>query len=59
MSDTFTVQRSTTINAPAERVYGHLIDFNKWADWSPWESMDPSMSKSFSGAESGVFSNSA
>ena len=54
MSDTFTVQRSTTINAPAERVYGHLIDFNKWADWSPWESMDPSMSKSFSGAESGV-----
>ena len=54
MSDTFTVQRSTTIKAPAERVYRHLIDFSKWADWSPWEAMDPSMSKSFSGAESGV-----
>lgn len=54
MSDTFTVQRSTTIAAPAERVYSHLIDFSKWADWSPWESMDPTMSKTFSGAESGV-----
>ena len=54
MSDTYTVQRSTTIAAPPERVYGHLIDFSKWADWSPWDAMDPSMSKTYSGAESGV-----
>jgi uncharacterized protein YndB with AHSA1/START domain len=54
MSDTFTVQRSTTIDSPPERVYRHLIDFSKWADWSPWESMDPDMNKTFSGAESGV-----
>ena len=54
MSDSYTVQRSTTIAAPPERVYGHLIDFSQWADWSPWESMDPSMSKTYSGAESGV-----
>jgi hypothetical protein len=54
MADTFTVSRSTTINAPANEVYGHVIDFRRWAAWSPWEEMDPNASKSYSGAESGV-----
>ena len=57
MSDTFTVQRSATIDAPPERVYHHIIDFSRWADWSPWDDMDPNMSKTFSGAESGVGSH--
>ena len=59
MSDTFTVTRSTTIDAPPDRVYAELIDFNKWTGWSPWESMDPNMDKSFFGAESGVGSQYA
>ena len=54
MSDTYTVQRSATIDAPPERVYAHIIDFQQWAAWSPWDDMDPSMNKTYSGADSGV-----
>ena len=53
MSDTYTVQRSTSIGASPEQVYAHIADFRQWSGWSPWEDMDPSMTKSFSGAESG------
>ena len=51
---TYTVQRSTTIGAPPDAVYGHIVDFRKWAAWSPWDEMDPSMDKTYSGADSGV-----
>lgn len=54
MSDTYTVQRSTTIDAPPDEVYGHMIDFRNWTAWSPWEEMDPDMNKSFAGAEIGT-----
>ena len=54
MSDTYTVQRSVTINAPADQVYGHIVDFHNWGAWSPWDEMDPSMEKSYSGADAGV-----
>jgi len=54
MSDTYTVKRSTTMAAPPERVYDHIIDFRKWGAWSPWDEMDPSMEKTYSGPDSGV-----
>ena len=40
--------------ASPERVYGHIIDFHKWEAWSPWDEMDPSMRKMYSGPDSGV-----
>lgn len=51
--DSFAVTRSVTINAPAGRVYPHIVDFHAWANWSPWEKLDPEMKRSFSGADSG------
>lgn len=54
MSDTYTVQRSTTIDAAPDAVYAQIIDFRQWAAWSPWDDTDPSMNKTFSGADSGV-----
>lgn len=54
MSDTYTVQRSATLNVPPDQVYAHIVDFHRWADWSPWDDMDPSMSKMCSGADAGV-----
>ena len=54
MSDTYTVQRSATVAAPPEQVYARIIDFHQWTDWSPWEDMDPTMDKTYSGAASGV-----
>jgi uncharacterized protein YndB with AHSA1/START domain len=52
--DTYTVVRTTTIDAPPERVYPHVVDLHKWTSWSPWEDLDPGMSRSYSGPESGV-----
>ena len=54
MSDTYTVQRSFAINAPARQIYPHIVDFHNWESWSPWEEMDPSMEKTFSGSAEGV-----
>ncbi len=54
MADTYTVARSTTINAPAETVYPQIADFHNWGAWSPWDDLDPDMQRSYSGAESGV-----
>lgn len=51
--DTFTIERSATIAAPASAVYERLADFHRWGEWSPWEELDPQMTRTFSGAESG------
>jgi len=50
----FRVERSATIAAPAEAVFARLDDFHQWAAWSPWEKLDPKMSKAYEGATSGV-----
>jgi uncharacterized protein YndB with AHSA1/START domain len=54
MTDTWTVERSTTIAAPAERIYEHLADFHQWRGWSPWEDLDPALQRDYSGAGSGT-----
>ena len=51
--DTFVVSRSTTIDAPPERVFELIEDFDRWPEWSPYEKLDPAMKKSYSGAEHG------
>jgi len=51
--DTFSVQRATTINAPAERIFALINDFRQWGNWSPWEHRDPALKRSFGGAERG------
>ena len=32
----YTVQRSILVNAPAEKVFDTIADFNSWTAWSPW-----------------------
>jgi hypothetical protein len=50
----FRIERSTTINAPAARVFALINDFHNWGNWSPRETIDPAMTRSFSGSPSGV-----
>ena len=50
----FRVARSTTILAPSEAAYEQVIDFQKWAAWSPWDKVDPSMKRTYGGAATGV-----
>ena len=54
MADIYTVERTTTINAPAEKVYAQIVDFHNWRAWSPWDDLDPDMQRSYPGADSGV-----
>ena len=51
--DSYTVERSTTIAAPPARVYAEIVDFHNWTKWSPWEDLDPALSRDYSGAASG------
>jgi hypothetical protein len=50
----FEVVRSTTIAVAPERVHGLIDDFHAWRAWSPWEDVDPSLVRDYSGADSGV-----
>lgn len=51
--DSFTVRRSAVMQAPAERIFPWINDFQQWTKWSPWENRDPAMKRSFGGPESG------
>jgi len=51
--DTFRVQRTKTVQAPPERVFALIDDFRKWGSWSPYEKLDPTMKRTYSGAAKG------
>ena len=52
--DSFAVQRTTTIKAPPENVFALINDFHEWGSWSPYEKLDPAMTKTYSGAANGT-----
>lgn len=52
--DHFEVQRSANIEAPPAAVHALVNDFRSWSGWSPWEKLDPSMKKTYSGSGSGT-----
>jgi hypothetical protein len=52
--DTFTVERSVTIDAPPAHIYDQIANFHNWTSWSPWEDVDPGLKRAYSGAESGT-----
>jgi uncharacterized protein YndB with AHSA1/START domain len=51
--NTFSVVRSATINAAPEKIFPMINDFHRWASWSPFEKLDPAMTKTFTGSDSG------
>jgi hypothetical protein len=51
--DTFRVQRTADIDAPAELIFRFIEDFRKFGLWSPYERLDPSMTRTFSGSKKG------
>lgn len=52
--DTFQVQRKSVIAAPPEKIFAMIEDFHRWNEWSPWEKLDPAMTRTFGGSASGV-----
>jgi carbon monoxide dehydrogenase subunit G len=51
--DSFRAARTTTIDAPPEKVFPLIDDFHRWPSWSPWEKLDPGMKRTHSGPERG------
>ena len=51
--DTFHIERSANIAAPAEKIFPMISDLHRWEPWSPYEKRDPAMQRSYSGAPSG------
>lgn len=46
--------RSAQINAPPEKVFAVLNGFKRFNEWSPWAALDPKMTYTLSGPETGV-----
>ncbi len=51
--DTFRIQRTASIQAPAEKIFALINDFRNWRVWSPWEKMDPTLKRTFEGPPNG------
>ena len=47
--DTFRVQRSAAIDAKPAQIFPYLEDLRKFTTWSPYEKLDPDMTRTFSG----------
>jgi uncharacterized protein YndB with AHSA1/START domain len=50
----FEVKREATIPASRSTVYALLADFHRWREWSPWEDLDPDLSRTYSGPDAGT-----
>ena len=52
--DAFRGQRTVRIKASPDKIVPLIEDFHRWGSWSPWEALDPTMKRSYSGAPRGV-----
>src|SRR5215467_3145863 len=50
---TFRVQRSTGINAPAERIFPLIANLKSMNTWNPFVEPDPAIKLTYTGPESG------
>jgi hypothetical protein len=50
----YRIERSVLVYAFRSEIFGRLDDLRRWADWSPWERLDPSMERSFTGPARGI-----
>jgi hypothetical protein len=51
---TFSIERSTSIAAPAGVIYPHIASLRALDEWSPWAKMDANLKTVYAGPESGV-----
>ncbi|GGY65304.1 potassium-transporting ATPase subunit F [Cellvibrio zantedeschiae] len=50
----FSIVRKLKINADPEKVFAEINDFTRWKLWSPWETKDPAMQRTYSGSAAGI-----
>ena len=49
--DSFRIERSITIQSTPEKIFPLINDFHQWESWSPWEGIDPQITRIYSGAQ--------
>ena len=47
----YSAERSTTINAPVDKVFPLVANQRQWKRWSVWNQRDPNMQMAYSGPE--------
>jgi uncharacterized protein YndB with AHSA1/START domain len=52
--DTYHVERSVDVDAPAETIFPSVADLRNMGEWSPWDKRDPAMKKTFSASTTGI-----
>ncbi len=50
----YRVERSATVAAPAAVIFAQVNDFQKWVAWSPWEKVDPAMTRTYGPSTAGT-----
>ncbi|MBC7752040.1 MAG: SRPBCC family protein [Candidatus Saccharibacteria bacterium] len=50
----FRIERSILIQAPPDKIFYFINDFHQWQAWSPWEKIDPTMQRIYSGTPQGI-----
>lgn len=50
---TFRVERSATIGLPPGELFPYVNDFRRWTSWSPWEGIDPNLTRTYAGSPAG------
>ena len=53
-SPNFRVERSATLDAPADALFAQVNDHRKFAVWNPFLTLDPNVKNTYSGPGSGV-----
>lgn len=53
----FRVARSRIVTAPADVVFAQIANLHAWERWMPFDAMDPTVVKTFSGPATGVGSS--
>src|SRR4029079_5018104 len=51
--DQFRISRTAAINAPPEKIFPLINDFKAWPAWSPYETKDPAMKRTYSPSSAG------
>ena len=54
LPSSYKVERSATINAPAEKVYTQVVDLNNYLKWNPWSKMDMKAKHTISANSQGI-----
>lgn len=57
--DSFRTERKIVINAPPEKIFPLIDDFQQWSAWSPYEDKDPDMKRTFGAVTVGKGANYA